>query len=166
MRTIPALVVPFWMIRTEYFVLVALPALASFNPMVLVESNRRNLLWLWLCTETRVLRLDLLNLLRIRLRLGPRFSLRVLLTHCRSCTSFSRGLLHTLTLLSLLNLLLPACRRHSCRLTGNIRSRRRSICRFLLRLILPAFSSTRLIRPFSGRFRGGVRFLRVRRFVA
>ena len=57
--------------------MLALPAIASFNPMVLVESNRLNLLRLWLCAETRVLRFDLLHLLRIGLLpLGPRFSLR------------------------------------------------------------------------------------------
>ncbi len=164
---IPALVVPFWMIRTEYFVLVALPVFASFNPMVLVESNRLDLLRLWLCTEARVLRLDLLHLLRIRfLRLSPNISLRVLLADCRSCTGLTRGLLYTLTLLSLLNLLLPAVRRHSRRMTGNVPLRRGSIRRFLLSLILPAFSSTRLIRRFSGRFRAGVRFCSVRRLAA
>jgi hypothetical protein len=122
---IPALIVPFWMIRTECFVLVALPAIASFNPMVLVESNRLNLLRFWLCTEARVLRFDLLHLLRIRLlRLGSRISLRVLLDACRSwrscigpsrrsCTGLSRRLLHTLTFLALFSLLLPGFCRHS-----------------------------------------------------
>ena len=48
--------------------------------MVLVESNRRNLLRFWLCTEARVLRFDLLHLLRFRLfRLGARISLHILL---------------------------------------------------------------------------------------
>ena len=131
--------------------MLTLPAIASFNPMVLVESNRLNLLRFWLCAETRVLRFDLLHLLRIGLLpLGPRFSLRVLLDGCRSCAGFSRGLLHTLSLLSLLNLLvLPLLRRHSRRMTGNIRSRRGSISRFLVRAILPAFSSTGLIRRFD-----------------
>src|SRR6266550_1036534 len=165
---IPPLIVPFRMVRTEYLVMLALPAITSFNPMVLVESNRLNLLRLWLCAETRVLRFDLLHLLRIGLLpLGPRFGLRVWLAGCRSCAAFSRRLLHTLTLLPLLNLLLlPLLRRHSRRMTGNIRSRRWSIPRFLVRAILPAFSSTGLIRRFIGRFTGDVRFRGVRRFVA
>src|SRR5262249_29674774 len=117
MRMIPASIVPFRMVRTEYFVLGALPVFASFNPMVLVESDRLNLLRLWLCTEARVLRFDLLHLLRSRLlRLGPRISLHVLLAGCRSCAGFSHRLLHTLTLFAL-NLLLPAMCRHSCRTT-------------------------------------------------
>src|SRR6202795_3029251 len=124
---IPALIVPLRIIRAEYLVMLTLPAITSFNPMVLIESNRLNLLRLWLCAETRVLRFDLLHLLRIGLLpLSPRFSLRVLLAGCRSCAGFSRGLLHTLTLLPLLNLILPNVRRHSCRMTGNIRSRRGS----------------------------------------
>src|SRR5882757_5499835 len=97
---VPTLIVPFRMIRTEYFVLRALPAITSFDPIVLVESNRRNLLRLWLCTEGRVLRFDLLHLLRVRLlhRAHPRSS-RVLMAGCRSwrsCTGFSHRLLHTL----------------------------------------------------------------------
>jgi hypothetical protein len=73
------------MIRTEYFVLRTLPLIASLNSIILVEGNRRNLLRLWLCTEVRVLRFDLLHLLRIGLlrRAGP-FSLRVLLAGCRN----------------------------------------------------------------------------------
>jgi len=51
MRSIPALIVPFRMIRTEYFVLLTLPAIASLNPIVLVERDRRNLLRLWLRIE-------------------------------------------------------------------------------------------------------------------
>src|SRR5207245_132519 len=91
---------------------------------------RLNLLRLWLCAEARVLRFDLLHLLRIGLLpLGPRFSLRVLLADCRSCAGFSRGLLHTLSLLPLLNLLLlPLLCRHS---------RRGRISRFLVCAILP-----------------------------
>src|SRR5712671_6092417 len=103
---IPPLIVPFRMIRAEYLVMLTLPAIASFNPMVLVESNRLNLL------------------------------------------------------------LLPLLRRHSRRMTGNIRSRRGSISRFLVRAILPAFSGTGLIRRFIGRFAGDVRFWGVCRFVA
>src|SRR6266404_3942542 len=165
---IPPLIVPFRMVRAEYLVMLTLPAITSFNPMVLVESNRLNLLRLWLCAEARVLRFDLLHLLRIGLLpLGPRFSLRVLLAGCRSCAGFSRGLLHTLSLLPLLNLLLlPLLRRHSRRMTGNVRSRRGSIPRFLVRASLPAFSSTGLIRRLIGRFTGDVRFWGVRRFVA
>jgi hypothetical protein len=115
-----------------------------------------------------VLRFDLLYLLRIGLLpLDPRFSLRVLLANCRSCAGLSRGLLHTLSLLPLLNLLLlPLLRRHSRRMTRNIRSRRGSIPRFLVRAILPAFSSTGLSRRFIGRFTGDVRFRGVCRFVA
>src|SRR6266850_4261700 len=154
---IPPLIVPFRMIRAEYLVMLTLPAITSFNPMVLVESNRLNLLRLWLCAETSMLRFDLLHLLRIGLLLplGARTSLRVLLAGCRSCAGFSRGLLHTLSLLPLLNLLLlPLLRRHSRRMTGNIRSRRGSIPRFLVLAILPAFSSTGLVRRFIGRFTG------------
>ena len=118
MRMIPARIVPFRMIRTEYFVLGTLPVFTSFNPMVLVESNRLNLLRFRLCTEARVLRFDLLHLLRIGLlRLGPGICLRVLLAGYGSCAGFSRGLLHTLTSLALLNLLLPTVRRHSRWLT-------------------------------------------------
>src|SRR6266513_476917 len=106
---VPTLIVPFRMIRTEYFVLRTLPAITSFDPIVLVESNRRNLLRLWLCTEGRVLRFDLLHLLRVRLlhRAHPR--------SWRSCTGFSHRLLHTL--FPFLNLLLPAMRRHFRRTT-------------------------------------------------
>jgi hypothetical protein len=64
------------MIRAEYFVLRTLPAIASFNPIVLIVGNRRNLLRLWLRTKIRVLRLNLLHLLRIwLLHLGPGISL-------------------------------------------------------------------------------------------
>src|SRR4030095_6570210 len=167
---VPARIVPFRMVRTEHFILLTLPAIASFNTMVLVESNRLNLLRLRLRLEVRALRFDLLHLLRSRLlHLGPCISLRVLLASCRSrrsCAGFSHRLLHTLTLLPLLNLFLPAMRRHSRCTTRDIRSRRTSICRFLVRATFPAFSSTRLIRCFAGRFSGGVRFWSVRRFVA
>src|SRR5262245_34079783 len=179
MRMIPARIVPFWTIRTEHFILLTLPAIASFNPMVLVESNRLNLLRLWLRAEVRALRFGLLHLLRSRLlHLGPRISLRVLLAGCRSwrscicpsrrrttrCFRRRRLLLHTF--LALFSLLLPAVRGRFCFTTGNIRSRRRSICRFLVRASLPAFSSTRLARCFTGRFSGDVRFCRGRRSVA
>ena len=49
-----------------------------------------------------------------------------------------------------LNLLIPAMCRHSRRFGGGVGSRRRSICGFVLRL--PTFSSTRLIRSFTGGF--------------
>src|SRR5207244_8430618 len=164
MRSIPALIVPFRMIRAEHLVLRALPALTSLNPTALVKRNRRNLLRLWLRAEVRVLRFDLLHLLRVRLlRLGPRISLCVLLAGCRSwrsCTGFSQRLLHTL--LVLLNLLLPAVGWHSGRLTGHSRSRRVSIRRFLMRPSLPAFSSTRLIRRSTGRLTGNICFWRGR----
>ena len=85
MRSIPALIVPFRTIGAEYLVLRTLPLFASLNPIILVEGNRRNLLRLWLRTEVRVLRFNLLHLLRIRfLRLGPHISLRVLLAGCRT----------------------------------------------------------------------------------
>src|SRR5262249_743450 len=168
MRMIPTRVVPFRVIRTEYFVVRTLPAIASFNPMVLVESNRWNLLRFWLRAKVRVLRFDLLHLLRSRLlRLGFRISLHVLLDACRSwrsCTGFSQGGLPTFPLLDLL--LLPDLRRHSCRTTGNIRSRRGSICRFLMSPTLPAFSCTALSRHFTGRFSGDVRLWGVHRSVA
>src|ERR1700745_3313156 len=128
MRMIPARIVPFRMIGTKYFVLVALPVLTSFDMMVLVESNRLNLLRFWLRMEVCVLRFDLLHLLRFwLLPLRSRISLHVLLTAGgnwrsmgRGCRRISRcllrrsGLLHTLVpLLSLL--LLPGLRRHSRR---------------------------------------------------
>src|SRR5438552_2276205 len=111
MRSIPTLIVPFRMIRTEYFVLRTLPAITSFDPIVLVESNRRNLLRLWLCTKGRVLRFDLLHLLRVRLlhRAHP-YGPLILLAGWRSCTGFSHRLFYTL--FPLLNLLLSAMRRH------------------------------------------------------
>src|SRR4030095_4915387 len=167
---VPARIVPFRMVRTEHFILLTLPAIASFNTMVLVESNRLNLLRLRLRLEVRALRFDLLHLLRSRLlHLGPCISLRVLLASCRSrrsCAGFCHRLLHTLTLLSLPNLLISAVRRHSRLTTRHIRPRRGSICRFLLSPTLSAFSSTRLIRRLPGRFRWVVRFWGVRRFVA
>src|SRR5262249_45004868 len=167
MRSMPGLFVPFRMIRTEYFILCTLPLITSFNSMVLVESNRWNLLRFWFRAKVRVLRFDLLHLLRSRLlRLGRRrISLRVLLDASRSwrsCTGFSQGVLPTLLLL----LLLPDLRRHSCRTTGNIRSRRGSVCRLLVSLSLPAFSCTGLSRHFTGRFSGDVRLWGVHRSVA
>src|SRR4029450_929124 len=55
MLMIPALIMPFRMIRAEYLVTLTLPAIPSFHPMVLVESNCLNLLRLWLFAEVRVL---------------------------------------------------------------------------------------------------------------
>src|SRR2546423_12338237 len=135
----------FGMIRAEHFVLRTLPPIASLNPIILVEGNRRNLLRLWLRTKVRVLRLDLLHLLRIRLlRLGPSISLRVLLAGCwrSGCLRRLAAPLHPLP--ALLSLLLGAGRRPAGRLTGNIRSRLGGACRFLLGL--PTLSRTPLIR--------------------
>ena len=71
------------MIRAEYLIMLALPAIASLDPIILVIGNRWNLLRLRLRTEVRVLRFNLLQLLRIRLlRLGPRICLRILLACC------------------------------------------------------------------------------------
>src|SRR5437868_1879458 len=85
MRVIPSLIVPFRMIRAERFVLSTLPAFASFNPMTLIIGHRRNLLRLWLRMEVRMLRFDLLHLLRFRLlSLGPRISLHILATAWRN----------------------------------------------------------------------------------
>src|SRR5207249_1782847 len=143
MRMIPARIVPFRMIGTEYFVLVPLPVFTSFDMMVLVESNRLNLLRFWLRVEVCVLRFDLLHLLWFGLfRLYPRISLRLLLDASRSwrsCTGFSQGVLATL-LLKLL--FLPDLCWHSCR--GRI-------CRFPLRSTFPAFFCTRLIPSSAGR---------------
>src|SRR6266498_2640977 len=146
-RPIPALIVPFGMIRAEHFILRTLPLFASLNPIILVEGNRRNLLRLWLRTEVRVLRFDLLHLLRIRLlRCAHPFSSRVLLAGCRhgrsctcrcrwrrSCACRSRRLCRSSTrrclrvcgrrfhsFLALLRLLLGARRRTGGRLTGNV----------------------------------------------
>src|SRR5206468_7035364 len=92
MRMVPALIVPFRMIGAEYFVSRTLPLFASLNPIILVVGNRRNLLRLWLRTEVRVLRFNLLNLLRIRLlRLRPCVSLRILLACCRDLRSCTRA---------------------------------------------------------------------------
>src|SRR4029077_19331315 len=85
MRSIPALIVPFRMIRAEHFVLRTLPLFASLNPIILIVRNRRNLLRLRLRTKVRMLRLDLLHLLLIRLlRLGPRITLHILVAGGRS----------------------------------------------------------------------------------
>src|SRR5204863_9293764 len=79
-RVIPALIVPFRMIRAEHFVLRTLPMFGSLNPIILVVGNRRNLLRFWLRTEVRVLRFNLLHLLRSRLlRLAPSIRLHILL---------------------------------------------------------------------------------------
>src|SRR5437870_13443769 len=47
-RSIPALLVPFGMIRAEHFLLRTLPLFASLTPFFQFEANRRNLLRLWL----------------------------------------------------------------------------------------------------------------------
>ena len=92
MRVIPTLVVPFRMIRAECLVLRALPLIASLDPIILVEGNRRNLVRPWLGAEIRVLLfdllrllLDLLHLLRIGLRRrAGRGGGRILLAGCRN----------------------------------------------------------------------------------
>src|SRR5262249_52836935 len=66
-RSIPTLIVPFRMIRTEYFVLRTLPALAAFDPIVRVECHGRSNIWFRLGFETSVLLFDLLNLLCLHL---------------------------------------------------------------------------------------------------
>src|SRR5205085_52471 len=166
MRFIPTLIVPFRMVRTEHLVLLTLPAIASLNPVVLVESNRWNLLRFWLRAEVRVLRFDLLHLLRSRLfYLGSRISLHVLLIGYRSGTCFSRRLLHTLLAL-LRRLLIPAVRWHSRRTTRNIRSGRGCICRFAARPSPSVLSGTRLIRRSAGRLTRCISFRSVRRFAA
>src|SRR5438067_2701737 len=105
-RPIPTLVVPFRMIRAEYFVLRAPPLIGSLNSIILLEANRRYLIRPWLCAEIRVLLfdlgclpLDLLHLLRLHLlRRGGCTSLRALLAGCRYCRprtgSRSRSSLH------------------------------------------------------------------------
>src|ERR1700680_2550660 len=90
MRPVPALLVPFRTIRAEYFVLRTLPPFASLNPIALAKRDRRNLLRLWLRMKTRVLRPDLLNLLRLRLlRRARPFSSRVLRAGCRKWRSYT-----------------------------------------------------------------------------
>ena len=85
MRVIPSLIVPFRMIRAKYFIMLALPAIASLDPIILIVGNCRNLLRLRLRTKVRVLRFDLLHLLRIwLLRLGSRIRLRILLACSRN----------------------------------------------------------------------------------
>ena len=62
MRVIPATVVPFRMIRSIYFVLRTLPAIASLKPKVRVERDRRNFVRASLGVEVYVLLFDLLRL--------------------------------------------------------------------------------------------------------
>src|SRR6476619_536701 len=84
---------PFRAIRAEYFILRTLPALTSLNAIVLVVSDGRNLLRLWLRTKTRVLRLDLLHFLLIGLlfRPGRYIGLSLLMGGCRHSRSSTRG---------------------------------------------------------------------------
>src|SRR5439155_23704052 len=127
------------------------------------KRNRRNLLRFWLRTEVRVLRFDLLHLLRIGLlRLGPHISLHVLLAgwgNWRSCSRFRpsrcrsgfRRCLRTWgrrfhSFPALLRLLLRTGRRRAGRLTGNIPFRRGGSCRFLARWSFPALPCTGLSR--------------------
>src|SRR6266540_6603179 len=166
MRSIPALIVPFRMIRAEYFVLRTLPLIASLNPIVLVEGNRRNLVRLWLCAEIRVLRFDLLHLLRIGLGLLParHLCLRVLLAGCRACWSCACGRrrcrssgchcvrpMPLFTFSSLLHLFLCPGRRSAGRLTGNICCRLGAGLRF--RVAFPPLCPRWLVRRTGGGFR-------------
>src|SRR5438309_1383088 len=89
MRAVPAPIMPFWMIRSEYFVLRPLPALASLNPITLVERDRRNFVRSRLGFEIHVLLFDLLHLLLdllhlLRIRLDRRIAARCLLAGCRN----------------------------------------------------------------------------------
>src|SRR5438034_5473129 len=96
MRSIPAPIVPFRMIRAEYFVLRTLPLFASLDPIILIECNRRNLLRLWLRMEARVLRFHLLYLLRIRLlRPRPRRSRPRCRSSSRRCFRVCRRRFHS-----------------------------------------------------------------------
>src|SRR5438477_2914633 len=173
-RPIPELVMPFRMIRAEYFVLRTLPLIGSLNSIILLEGNRRYLLRLGLCAESRVLlfdlrclRLDLLHLLRLHLlRRGRRTNRRGCLSRCRGrssprcsrcrcrcwrCTHRSRSsrcrssrCFRRASLHPFL--VLRAGRRTGGRLTGNIR----------LRPSLPAFSCSRLSRRSAGRLTGNI----------
>src|SRR5439155_1138153 len=162
-RPIPTLIVPFRMIRAEYVVLRTLPLIASLNPIVLIVRDRRNLLRLWLRAEVRVLRLDLLHLLRIGLGLLPAryISRRVLLAGCRnrwscacrccrrSSTHCTRGRCRSSgcfrsTSLHPFPRLLRAGRGTGGRLTGNICSRLGAGRRFLARFALSALSCAAL----------------------
>src|SRR5713101_9042714 len=87
MRAVPAPIMPFRMIRSEYFVLRPLPALASLNPITLVERDRRNFVGSRLCAKIHVLLFDLLHLLLdllhlLRIRLDRRIAARRLLAGC------------------------------------------------------------------------------------
>src|SRR5207248_2782007 len=136
MRSVPSLIVPLRAIGAEYFILWTLPALASLNAIILVEGNRRNLLWLGLRTKTCVLRLDLLHLLRLGLLLCARRHISLSLSlsaRCRSGSS-TRG---------------SSCRR--CRSRGCLR-----------RMFLHPFLRLLRARRCTG---GRLTFLRSRRFL-
>ena len=80
------------MIRTVYFVLRTLPAIASLNPIIYAERDWRNLVRPRLRAKIHVLMfdllrllLDLLHLLRIGLRRrARRIGGRILLAGCRN----------------------------------------------------------------------------------
>src|SRR4029077_10739227 len=144
------------------------------NAIVLVVSDCRNLLRLWLRTKTRVLRLDLLYLLRIGLGLRSRryislallsryIGLSLLMGGCRHSRSSTRGSscrrcrsrgCFRRTFLHPFLMPFPTGRRTGCRLTGNIRFLRGgrflmglaplSCGRFVRRSMLP---HSRLVRP-------------------
>ncbi len=63
MRMVPIPFVPFRMIRAKHFVLRTRPALASLNPIIRAERDRRNLVGSRLRFEIRVLLFDLRDLL-------------------------------------------------------------------------------------------------------
>src|SRR5207302_9557345 len=84
MRAVPAPIMPFRMIRSDYFVLRTLPALASLIPITLVERDRRNFVRSRLGFEIHVLLFDLLHLLLdllhlLRIRFDCRIAARCLL---------------------------------------------------------------------------------------
>src|SRR5438874_74375 len=172
---------PFRMIRAEYVVLRTLPLIASLNPIVLIVCDRRNLLRFWLRAEVRVLRLNLLHLLRIGLGLLParHISLCVLLagSRCWSSTHRTRGRCRSRcrssgcfrsTSLHPFPRLLRAGRGTGGRLTGNIRSRLGAGPRFLARFALSALSCAALGRHTGGRLTGNIcsRLGAGRRFLA
>src|SRR4029453_14604007 len=75
-RVVPVSVVPLRMVGTEDLILGALPAFASADAVALIKRCGRDLIRSWLRTKTRVLRLDSLDRLRIRLFLRIRLVTR------------------------------------------------------------------------------------------
>src|SRR2546425_5891091 len=96
MRAVPDAVVPFRMIRSEYFVLWTLPAIASFNPKIHVECDRWNFVRSRLRFEIHVLLFDLLHLLLdllhlLRIGLGYRAAGRPSRAGCTNARLPSRA---------------------------------------------------------------------------